>query len=344
MTKQILQVGFLGAGKSTHRYQGPFIAKLTDKFHIKTIWARNLSHVKWEQIPGAVYTENIDDVLQDPDIDLVVISLPVLHYEYTKKTLLAGKNVVCEKPFTESRAQAEELFDLAKEKGLLCMCIQNRRFDSDFLTAQAVIESGRIGDIYEVEMHYDYYRKDVVDAGKFDPFGSFLYQHACHTLDQAISYFGIPHDYHAEVKQLLGSGRMNDYFDIDLYYDAPLKVNVSSSYMRIKPRPKITVYGTKGMFVKTTEDRQEYDLKRFYLPTPDHPDFGLDRERDYGTAYYYNEHDEYVEDLIKTVNGDYSRYYEAVYDSIVSGAAPLVKPEETLKQLEILETGIKQCH
>lgn len=77
MTKQILQVGFLGAGKSTHRYQGPFIAKLTDKFHIKTIWARNLSHVKWEQIPGVVYTENIDDVLQDPDIDLVVISLPV---------------------------------------------------------------------------------------------------------------------------------------------------------------------------------------------------------------------------------------------------------------------------
>ncbi|CCK85194.1 Protein of unknown function [Lactobacillus equicursoris DSM 19284 = JCM 14600 = CIP 110162] len=80
------------------------------------------------------------------------------------------------------------------------------------------------------------------------------------------------------------------------------------------------------------------------MPTPDHPDFGLDRERDYGTAYYYNEHDEYVEDLIKTVNVDYSRYYEAVYDSIVSGAAPLVKPEETLKQLEILETGIKQCY
>ncbi|MFU1850572.1 NAD(P)-dependent oxidoreductase, partial [Enterococcus faecium] len=71
------------------------------------------------------------------------------------------KNLVLEKPFTQSVKESQELFDLAREKGLMIQGYQNRRFDSDFLTTQAVIASGKLGDLLEVEMHYDYYRPEV---------------------------------------------------------------------------------------------------------------------------------------------------------------------------------------
>lgn len=341
---QIIKVGFIGAGKSCHRYQAPFINRRPDKFKIEKVWARNLNHLKWDKIPGVIYTEDLDSLLNDPEISLIVVSTPVMHYEYSKMALEHGKNVVTEKPFTDTSKQAEELFELAYKKGLMVMCIQNRRFDSDFLTTQKVIESGRLGDILEVEMHYDYYRPYVPQGiDYFDPYHGYLYGHACHTLDQVLSYFGTPKKVHYDVRQLLGKGRMNDYFDIDLYYDNSLKVSVKSSYFRVKARPKFVVYGKKGMFIKETEDRQEYDLKRFYMPTSDHPDFGMDREEHYGTIIYYDEHNEYKEEKVPSINGDYARYYDAVYETIVNKKEQLVTQAQTLTQLKMLEEGIKQC-
>ena len=46
-----------------------------------------------------------------------------------------------------------------KRKRAIYPMLPNRRFDSDFLTVQKVIESGKLGDILEVEMHYDYFRR-----------------------------------------------------------------------------------------------------------------------------------------------------------------------------------------
>ncbi|MBS2905238.1 NAD(P)-dependent oxidoreductase, partial [Klebsiella pneumoniae] len=92
---------------------------------------------------------------------------------------------------------------------------------SDFLTVQNVIESGKLGDLLELEMHFDYYRPYVPEnTNEFKPEMSYLYGHGCHTLDQVISYFGKPDHINYDVRQLLGKGRMNDYFDLDLYYGA----------------------------------------------------------------------------------------------------------------------------
>jgi hypothetical protein len=55
-----------------------------------------------------------------------------------------------------------------------------------------------------------------------------------------LSWLGSPDRVHYDVRQLLGPGRMNDYFDLDMYYGAA-KVSVKSSYFRIKPRPSFVV-------------------------------------------------------------------------------------------------------
>ena len=65
-----------------------------------------------------VYTD-YDAMLADPDIELVYIATPnSLHYAQTRAALLAGKNVLCEKPFVPTVAEADELIALAKEEHL----------------------------------------------------------------------------------------------------------------------------------------------------------------------------------------------------------------------------------
>ena len=65
-----------------------------------------------------VYT-NYETMLSDKSLDLIYVASPnSLHYEQTKAALLAGKNVLCEKPFTVTSGQLRELIFLAKNKNL----------------------------------------------------------------------------------------------------------------------------------------------------------------------------------------------------------------------------------
>lgn len=338
MSKKLV-IGFIGNGKSANRYHLPFILSRPETITTKTIYSCTPRDGKWADIPGVHYTNDLDELLGDPEIQLVVVSIPaIFHYEVALKVLHAGKNCLVEKPFTETSQEAETLFALAKEKGLIIQCYQNRRFDSDFLTTQKVIESGKLGELLEVEMHYDYYRPYVPElADEFRPIKSYLYGHGCHTLDQVISYFGKPESIHYDVRQLLGEGRMNDYFDVDMYYGT-LKVSLKSSYFRVKGRPSFVAYGKKGMFVKHIKDKQEQHLKLFYMPGQ--PDFGTDTPEEYGVLTWIDDEGVFHEEKVVTVQGDYARYYDALYETIINGKSKLVKDEETLLQIKLLEDGV----
>ena len=70
---------------------------------------------------GKVYTD-MEAFLADEEINCVYVASPnLLHYEQTKRALLAGKHVLCEKPFCTRLEDARELVSIAKEKGLLLM-------------------------------------------------------------------------------------------------------------------------------------------------------------------------------------------------------------------------------
>lgn len=345
MSERKLVLGYYGNGKSTNRYHIPFLMRRKDRITVKTIYARTIRD-EWDRWEGVNYTDDLDELLGDPEIDVVVVTTPSqAHYSAAKQVLCAGKNVVLEKPFTQSVEETKELFALAKEKGVMLQGYQNRRFDSDFMTTQKVIESGKLGVLAEVEMHYDYYRPEVPEGvDHYSKDESYVYNHACHTADQVLSYFGTPDRITYDVRQLLGEGRMNDYFDLDFFYDkgtdkfdvvpGGLKVSVKSSYFRVKERPSFVAYGLRGMFVKADKDKQEADLKKFYLP--DHDDFGLDFPKDFGTLTYYDEDGKYHEETVETVQGDNGLYYDALYETIINGAPPLVTEEQTITQMEIL--------
>ena len=84
------------------------------------------------------------------------------------------------------------------------------------------------------------------------------------------------------------------------------------------------------------KDQQERDLKKFYLPAG-HPDFGLDTPEQWGVLRYYDEDGIMHQERVETVRSTYSGFYEALYETVANGAPQLVKPEETIAQLRILE-------
>ncbi|MBM6861908.1 Gfo/Idh/MocA family oxidoreductase, partial [Clostridium saudiense] len=162
------------------------------------MYQRNPKNEKWDRIEGIKYTSNLEELLKDEEIQLIVVcTMQDSHYDYAKLVLENNKHCLVEKPFMETSKEAKEIFDLAKSKGLIVQAYQNRRFDSDFLTVQKVIESGKLGELLELEMHFDYYRPEIPESvNRFVTGESYLYGHGCHTLDQVISYFGKPDSIH----------------------------------------------------------------------------------------------------------------------------------------------------
>ncbi len=340
MTDRILNIGFIGNGKGANRYHMPFSLALPEKFKIKTVYARHLGG-PWAELPGVEYTTDLEAMLADPQIDIVEISTPhSTHYALTKQALEAGKHVVCDKAFVGTVAEAEELYALAQAKGVTVQCYQNRRFDSDYLTARKVAKSGKLGKIYEIVTHYDYWREafyQMAHEGKYDRLNGIVYGHSCHCVDQLIDWLGIPNRWHAEARQICGEGTPDMAFDFDLYYDeAGIKATAAASYLAAIQRPSFEVYGERGTFIKVEKDQQERDLKKFYLPAG-HDDFGLDTPEQYGVLRYYDEDGTFYEERVETVRSTYCGFYEALYETVAHGAPQLVKPEETIAQLRILE-------
>lgn len=338
----MLTLGYIGNGKSTNRYHIPFVLQRNTKFTIKSIYERSLTHRRWKTVEGVCYTSNVEDILNDEDIDIVVICTNQdSHFSYAKLALAHKKHVLVEKPFMMTLQQTKEIFAYARTMGKHIECFQNRRYDSDFLTMCQVLQEGKLGEVYEVEMHFDYYRPQLPQKTPYSRFHGFLYGHGCHTIDQVVSYFGIPHSITYQVKRLCGDENMNDYFDLDLFYQNHLKVSVKSSYFRIKSRPSFIVYGKRGMFVKQSRDRQEEDLKKFYMPCNE--DFGLECMEDYGILTYEDDYGHLHEEKVESVRGDYGRVYDALYDTIVQHTSSVVKEEETCCVMKILERGSLVC-
>lgn len=95
---------------------------------------------------------SLEEVLSDPDTDLVTIATPNdVHLEIAVRAMRAGKHVVCEKPVSMNVAELEEMISAANETGRLFTVHQNRRWDEDYLTIKRIYDEGRLGRVFKIE-------------------------------------------------------------------------------------------------------------------------------------------------------------------------------------------------
>ena len=110
--------------------------------------------VQWD-IPRAYGSHS--ELLADKEINTVYISaVNSQHYPLAKAALEAGKHVICEKPCTTTAAHTEELYDIAREKGLFFMEAEKMLFLPALLKVRELIATGTLGDIYMAEMSHSF--------------------------------------------------------------------------------------------------------------------------------------------------------------------------------------------
>lgn len=145
-------------------------AKKMDDVHIHAVASRSLESANAfaDQYGIPVRHGSALALAQDPQVDIVYIGTPHnAHYEGMKLMISHGKHVLCEKSFTTDARQAEEIFALAREKGVFVMEAFWTKLCPVYRDVERVIASGEIGEIRAVTAQYGY--TTAREARKFDP-------------------------------------------------------------------------------------------------------------------------------------------------------------------------------
>ncbi len=326
-------------GMSGLVFHGPLL-KVNPQFEVINILERSKNLSK-KLFPDATIVRTFNEILGNNKIELVIVNTPdKYHYEMVKQALMSDKHVVVEKPVTLDSAQAEELVNLARKKGLVFTVYQNRRWDGDFRTVQKVLAEKKLGRLIEFESHYDRYRTFITpDTWKEvgDEFAGVLYNLGSHMVDQGFVLFGKPQAVTAHLKIVRKGGNVTDYYDIRLEY-GNFSAILKCSYLVKDPCPRYSIYGERGTFHKWGIDPQEELLKAGNLPVG--KDWGTEPESVWGTILYEKDGVDFKEKT-ETLPGNYNIFYNNVYDSIRNGAELFVKPEESVEVLKILEACLE---
>jgi len=106
-----------------------------------------------------------DELLGDPDLDAIYISLPnSMHIEWATRALEAGKHVLCEKPLSRRAAEIEALFDVADRAGRLCMEAFMWRHNPQTKRLAALVADGAIGELRLVRATFTFLLADTGDV------------------------------------------------------------------------------------------------------------------------------------------------------------------------------------
>ncbi|HIR27135.1 MAG TPA: Gfo/Idh/MocA family oxidoreductase [Candidatus Choladousia intestinigallinarum] len=161
-----IRLGTIGSGVIVHSILDG--VKETEGIRCAAVYSRTWQ--RGSELAGCygvekVYTD-MDRFLSDPEVNFVYIATPnLLHYEQAKKALLAGKNVICEKPFCTKWEHAKELVEIAKEKRLFLVDAVPTAFLPNFEILKRKLSE--VGKIKLVMSNYSQYssRYDVLKAG-----------------------------------------------------------------------------------------------------------------------------------------------------------------------------------
>lgn len=333
-----INVGLIGYGLGGKCFHAPIIASVSGLklFKVYTTKAENVQHLE-EKYKDVHAVSRVDDIIDDPGIQLVVIATPSpLHFETAKRALEKGKNVVVEKPFTAATEEADKLISLAKATNKVLTVHHNRRWDSDFKTVEKIVNSTLLGDIVNYEANFDRFNpgfkhnwKEKNAAGS-----GVLYDLGSHLIDQALCLFGPPQEVFADLEIQKQGGAATDYFELLLKYPS-LNVKLKAGSLVREQGPHFAIHGTKGSFIKYGLDVQEAALRKGLLPK-DTADWGKEPEELWGKIN--TEVDGlHIIGKVESETGDYREFYKNVYEAVLGKDALKVMPQQARNTIKIIE-------
>ena len=332
----MINVGLIGFGLAGRAFHAQVISRVPG-MRLAAILQRTGDEAG-KAYPDAKIVRSLDELLALPDIRLIVIASPNdTHAPFARAALASGHDVVVDKPFTTSYAEAVDLVNFAEKSGRFLTVYQNRRYDGDFQAIRELVAAGTLGRIVRFETHYDRFRPNfktnawreqrVAGAG-------ILFDIGPHLIDHAMVLFGKPEAVTADVRIERQGGLADDAFDIMFLYPDSMRAVLSSDILAVSQRPRFLLFGTKGAFVKQTVDPQENNLR--FGTLPEKGAWGAEPEENWGVLTL-SDGTNTTQRRISSGTGDYRDFYANVRDVLEGKAKPFVSLPYALDVMRALE-------
>lgn len=268
------------------------------------------------------------------DFDAVVIASPNgWHAAHAQSAINAGLAVVVDKPLAASADQAEALIAAARKRGVALTVFQNRRWDADFLTLKALIDTGRLGRVRRFESRFERWRPEPKAGWKrsADPAaaGGILFDLGSHLIDQALTLFGPASQIYAELDPGYADSVVDDDSFLALTHVSGVRSHLWMSSVAPAPGPRFRVLAEAAGYVKFGLDPQEDRLRDGAIPVGN--DWGEEAENAWGRLGAGGH-----SGTIPSRAGDYPAFYQQ-FAAALRGGGPLpVEPSDAVAGLRVI--------
>ena len=325
-------VGLIGYGLGGRAFHAPYVG-VTPGMTLRAVVSRDAAKVQVD-LPDMRVVPDVAALLAEPGIDLVIVSSPdALHAEHALAAIAAGRHVLVDKPFATTLADARRVA-AAETGGRSLTVFQNRRWDSDFRTLKRLIAEGVLGEIVQLESHFDRWRPVPAALWKEARAGGAWLDLGPHLVDQALQLFGMPEAIDADLATLREGAPAPDYFHVTLRYPGR-RVILHASKLVADHGLRFAVHGTAGSWIKHGTEPQEAAAVAGL--TPGEGDWGFDPmpgmlTRGDGTTT-----------PIPNERGDYRLFWAALAAAIRGEGRNPVPASEAIVVMEVLEAGLQSA-
>ena len=284
--------------------------------------------------------QSLDELLTDQTVDLVTVATPNnFHKPLSIACLKAGKNVVSEKPVMMNAAELEEVMAVAKEADRVFTVHQNRRWDADFVTVKEILSSGVIGKPYMIESRVQGSRRVLCGwrGYKVDG-GGMLLDWGVHILDQMMNLTDSPVvEVTSHLFKLMPGVEVDDNMKVLLRFENGLSalMEVATNCFILQPRWHISCemgtavindWAVNGKMIRLAkEDEMAWEESIVYTEAGP-------------TRTMAPRPPETTEELpLPKVHTDLRDFYRNIIDAIDRKAPLMVKPEEALRVMKVVD-------
>jgi predicted dehydrogenase len=277
--------------------------------------------------PGVKFTESLDDVTGDAEIDAVVVATGSdSHYEISRRCLEAGKHVLVEKPLSLSSKHAEDLIALAAARKRVLLVGHLLRYHQGVTRLKQYMDEGYLGKLL-------YIYSTRVNLGRIRKEENALWSFATHDIS-VITY-------------LVGSGGLRvsatgqayvrkgvyDVVFLTIHFAGDVMAHLHVSWLDPHKIRQVTVVGDKKMAV--LNDMEPTEKLRIYDKGVDFaPSYG-----NYGESLTLRVGDIYIPkiNLLEPLKAECQHFI----DCILKGAKPITDGESGLAVVRVLEAAEK---
>lgn len=324
--KNQINIGVVGCG-----YWGPNLIRnfrSSPNCKMKVICDLNEDRLSYLHglYPDVQCETDFNKLLADPELDAIVVALPVrLHHPIAKACLEAGKHVLIEKPMAASTAECEELIALAEQNGLVLMVGHTFLYSAAVRKIKEIVDNRDIGDLRYIasrRLNLGLFQKDINVAWDLAPHDISIILYIMQEFPHSINCRGGAH---------ITSG-IEDVTSMSLQFTKERSALIHSSWHDPRKVREMTIVGSKRMIVyddiATQEKIKIYDVR---VERPPH----YDTFAEFHYAYHYG--DTYApfikqDEPLKT---ECSHFLDCIRD----GTTPLTSGRAGMEVVRILEAS-----